>query len=87
MTTRPAPIIQTPPIMVDRAQAATALGIGERTLESLVAEGRLPPPRKISAQRVGWLWTELVAAAQALPVSDHQPGPGRRSPRGEPIAG
>lgn len=73
-----------PPIMVDRSDAAAALGIGERTLETLVAQGKLPPPRQISPQRVGWLWRELEAFATALPVSACLPGPGRRSARGVP---
>lgn len=72
-------IIQAPPLIVPRDQAASALGISERTLEGLVAEGKIPPPRKISAQRVGWLWRELQAFAEALPVSDRPPGPGRRA--------
>jgi prophage regulatory protein len=75
-------IIQAPPLMVDREQAAHALGVSERTLENLVATGELPPPRKISKQRVGWLWRELHDFAESRPVSDHQPAPGRRRPQG-----
>lgn len=71
-------IIHAPPILVDREQAAHALGISERTLENLVAAGDLPPPRKISKQRVGWLWRELQDFAESRPVSDLPPGPGRR---------
>lgn len=71
------PIVQAPPIMVARDLAATALGISERTLEGLVATGKLKPPRKISPGRVGWLWRELQEFAEALPVSDLPPGPGR----------
>lgn len=71
-------LIQAPPLMVDRELAAKALGVSERTLENLVAAGELPPPRKISKQRVGWLWRELQDFAESRPVSDHLPGPGRR---------
>lgn len=80
--------IQAPPIMVARDKAAVALGISERTFETLVAQELLPPPRKISAGRVGWLWRELVEAAEKLPVSDLPPGPGqkKKAPRAEPTA-
>lgn len=80
-------IIQAKPIMVPRERAAAALGISERTLENLVASGELPPPRKISKQRVGWLWRELEAFAETRPVSDLAPGPGRREAADAPTAG
>ena len=35
-----------------------------------VAPSRRSKPRRIFGGRVGWLWRELVEAAQALPVSD-----------------
>lgn len=79
MSAKPITIIQAPPLVVGREHAAQALGISERTLETLVATGQLAPPRKISAGRVGWLWRELQAYAEALPVSDLAPGPGRRA--------
>lgn len=69
-------IIQTPPLAVDRANAAAALGVSETTLEALVRSGELPPPRKISANRVGWLWRELQQFVESRPVSDLAPGPG-----------
>lgn len=81
-----ATMIQTPPLMVERKHAAAALGISESTLESLVAAGDLPPPRKISKARVGWLWRELQAFAESRPISDHQPGPGRRVAQDAPTA-
>ncbi len=79
-------IVQTPPISVDRANAAAALGISESLLEALVRSGDLPPPRKLSAGRVGWLWRELQAWADARPVSDLPPGPGRTASRDETTA-
>lgn len=81
-----ATLIQAPPLMVERKHAAAALGISERTLEGLVAAGDLPPPRKVSKGRVGWLWRELQAFAESRPVSDHQPAPGRRSAQADPTA-
>jgi prophage regulatory protein len=79
--------IQAPPIMVARDKAAAALGISERTFETLVAQGKLPAPRKISPGRVGWLWRELVQAADALPVSDLPPGPARQALPADSTAG
>ncbi len=79
-------IIHAKPLMVASEHAAAALGISERTLQNLVAAGDLPPPRKISKQRVGWLWRELEAFAETRPVSDLQPAPGRRSAAADPTA-
>jgi prophage regulatory protein len=70
-----------PPLVVDRDAAAAALAVSVRTFETMVADGRAPKPRKISAQRVGWLWRELVECAESLPVSDHRPGPGQQEAR------
>ena len=76
---KPTTIIQTPPLFVARENAAAALGVSTGTVEALVRTGDLPPPRKISAGRTGWLWRELVAWAEARPVSDLAPGPGRKA--------
>ncbi len=48
-------IHQLTPIAVPRDRAAAALGLSESTIEALVRSGELPPPRKLSAGRVGWL--------------------------------
>lgn len=82
-----ATIIQAPPIFVAREDAAAALGVSKGTVEGLVRTGDLPPPRKISPGRTGWLWRELVAWAEARPVSTLLPGPGRQAsayPTGDP---
>lgn len=78
-------IIQTPPLLVDRNNAAAALGVSDGTVEALVRSGDLPPPRKISKGRTGWLWRELQEFAESRPISDAAPGPGRR-PQGAPTA-
>lgn len=79
--TKPREVVTTPPLLVARDAAAAALGISEGTLEALVRTGDLPPPRQISAGRVGWLWRELAEFAEARPVSALAPGPGRRASR------
>ena len=71
-------IIQAPPIALDREAAALALSISVSLLEEGVRDGRYPKPRRLSSGRVGWLYSELVAHAHALPVSDLPPGPTRR---------
>lgn len=87
MPQRTVTIVQTPPLIVARENAAVALGVSERTLEGLVASGDLAPPRKISAGRTGWLWRELREFAESRPVSDLRPGPGRKKdvPADEPV--
>lgn len=77
-------IIQTPPLAVDKRNAAAAIGVSETTLDLLVRSGELPPPRKLSANRVGWLWRELQQFVESRPVSDLAPGPGRTKSQDEP---
>ena len=72
MTTNP------PPLFVDRDKAAELAGVSLRTWESLVAADEAPKPRKVSKQLVRWLYREVIEWAESRPVSDHQPGPGRR---------
>ena len=70
-------VVQTPPLFLDRADAATALGkISESKLAALVASKELKPPRKIGDGRVGWLWEELQEFARTRPVSDLRPDDG-----------
>jgi len=79
-------IIQAPPLMVARENAAAALGVSDSTVEALVRSGELPPPRRISKGRTGWLWRELQEFAESRPISDAAPGPGQRKPHSEPQA-
>lgn len=76
--TKPTRIISAEPIFVAREHAAAALAISDSTLEALVRTGDLPPPRRISQGRTGWLYRELREWAESRPVSDQRPGPGRR---------
>lgn len=78
---RKAPLIQTPPIFVDRATAAAAFALSVSTFEREVSIGRLPKPRKLSGARVGWLWSELLACAAKLPESDLLPPENTGAPK------
>lgn len=62
-------VIRLEPILVDERAAAEALGIGTSSLRNYVAQGILPPPRKIRGSS-RWLVDELRAAAALLPISD-----------------
>lgn len=85
-------VIQAAPIALRREEASQALGISVSLFESLVRRGRMPKPRMLADKSVGWLYAELQRFAEALPVSDLPPGPGRRrpttntSPRVKPLA-
>ena len=62
-----------PPILVDRETAAALVGLSPSTMHTLALRGKFPRPRKASANRAGWLYSELVAWAQGLPFSDILP--------------
>lgn len=66
-------IVHVSPLFLARANAAAFLSISESMLDTLVARGDLPRPRKISAGRSAWLVDELVAWGRARPISDLLP--------------
>ncbi len=65
-------------IAVSESTAAELLEIGESTFRRLKAKGILPQPRRIGGS-ARYLVSELVAAVEAMPVSD-LPGPPTRRP-------
>lgn len=71
------------PIFMDLPSVAAALSISISTVQALVRAGDLPSPRKISGNRVGWLWREVVEWAESRPLSDIPPPPntGAKKPR------
>jgi prophage regulatory protein len=77
----PKPRIQ--PIFMDLPTVAAALSVSVSTVQALVRAGDLPGPRKISGNRVGWLWREIVEWSENRPVSDIPPPPntGAKKPR------
>ena len=54
------------PIGLSREESATYIGIGSTLFDSMVADGRLPPPRELGG-RIIWDREELYAAFKALP--------------------
>lgn len=81
MADRKPQIVTTPPIYVSKETAAAAMALSVSTFERGVAQGLYPKPRRLSNSRVGWLWTELLAAAETLPVSDLLPPPNTGAPK------
>jgi len=71
---RPLPIDIKPLIVSHEVAAAMLAQIGERTLQQLVAEGRIKA-RQVTKGRVGYLLRDLEAFADALPELT----PGRRA--------
>lgn len=71
-------VVQTQPAILRKPDAAAYMGISPTAFAVGVRAGWLPQPRRIGQGASGWLRTELDACAQALPVSDLKPGPGRK---------
>lgn len=71
------------PIFVDLQTAAAMLSVSQTTVQLLVREQKLKPPRRISGNRVGYLLRELREYAESCPASDLLPPPntGARKPR------
>lgn len=69
-------IVSIKPLYLSREETAKFLAISTTTLESMVAKGQAPKPRKVSPNRVGWLVEELETWGRARPESDLAPPPG-----------
>jgi predicted DNA-binding transcriptional regulator AlpA len=63
---------------LNREEAASYVGISVRKFEELVADGRMPQPKKIDARRV-WDIRQLDAAFDALPGTSDTDGWGEPS--------
>jgi prophage regulatory protein len=66
-------IVQIAPMFLARANAAAYLSISESMLDTLVARGEAPKPRKLSPGRSAWLVDDLKTWGKARPVSDLLP--------------
>lgn len=58
-----------PPRGINRVQAAVYVGISPSTFDKLVADGRMPQPKRIDGRKV-WDRLELDLAFAALPSAD-----------------
>lgn len=61
------------PIILSREATVSMVGMSQSTIVKLVTRGEFPRPRKISANRIGWLYSEIQAWAENLPFSDILP--------------
>lgn len=61
------------PMGLSRSAAAEYIGVGVCTFDSMVADGRMPPPRLPQGKRKVWLRTEIDTAMLALPTADGAP--------------
>lgn len=68
-------VVSIKPLYLGREEAAKFLAISTSTLESLVAAGDAPKPRKVSKGRAAWLVEELEAWGRNRPASDLVPPP------------
>ena len=57
-----------PPLGLGRNESATYGGCGTTSFDEMVADGRMPKPRKIGTRSI-WLRPELDASADNLPVA------------------
>ena len=57
------------PLGLNRTQAAYYVGVGVTKFDSLVSQGRIPPPRKID-RRLVWVRHELDAAVTDFPQQE-----------------
>lgn len=55
-----------PRLGLSRAEVAIAIGVCGNTVDQMVEEGFLPPPRRWHTRKV-WLLSDLQAAMQAWP--------------------
>lgn len=69
-------------LYVDLPEVASLLTLSTATIQKMVRQSEFPPPRKLSAQRVGWLVREVEAWAEERPVSDLPPPPNTGSRKG-----
>jgi prophage regulatory protein len=72
-----------PPLYLDLSGVAATLSVSESTVQALVRSGDLPKPRRVSKNRVGWLYREVESWAENRPESDIPPPPntGAKKPR------
>jgi len=74
-------------IYLDLPEVAAQLSLSTATIQRLSQRGDFPKPRTLSGRRVAWLYREVVAWAEARPVSDLLPPPsGKKANEAAPEA-
>ncbi len=63
------PVNTVPRIGLNRVEVALALGVSPNTVDVMVGEGVLPPPKKWHTRKV-WLISEIVAAMAEWPTEN-----------------
>ncbi|MFK4823189.1 helix-turn-helix transcriptional regulator [Paenochrobactrum sp. BZR 588] len=59
-----------PRIGLNRSEVALAIGVSPNTVDVMVSEGMLPPPKKWHSRKV-WLISEIIAAMAEWPTEAH----------------
>ena len=65
--------VSLPPRGLSRAQAAEYIGVSTTKFDEMIADGRMPPPKRIDA-RVVWDRVKVDAAFSALPEDEEHSG-------------
>lgn len=65
-----------PRLGLSRAEVAIAIGVCGNTVDQMVAEGFLPPPRRWHKRKV-WLVSDVEAAMRAWPEDEAQQKTGK----------
>lgn len=75
--------IKIEPACLELSDAAAYVGLGSSTWQELVRRSLAPPPRELSAKRVGWLRKELDQWLDSRPKSTQLPPPntGAKKPK------
>jgi len=58
---------------LSRIEAAIYIGIGVTMFDAMVADGRMPPPKRVGARKL-WDVLQLDVAFDALPADTDAPG-------------
>ena len=63
-----------PPRLIGREAAAAYVSLSPNLFDSMIREGRMPRPRRLSPGRLAWDVRSLDAAVDALPVEGEDGG-------------
>ena len=74
-----------PPAALKRVDAAVHLGVSTTTLDALVAQRVVPPPRQVGGMKL-YSRADLDAAIQAAPFAEIGEAPGEANPFDERLS-